>query len=66
MKTQKHNEGELKELKVNIEKEVVDVFQRMAKNTGITIDELVVVALKRFRSSHADYEGVTPRMDHHS
>ncbi len=56
MKSQKHNQGELKELKVKIEKEVVEAFQKMSENTKITIDDLVVVALKRFRSAHSDYE----------
>jgi hypothetical protein len=55
MKSQKHNQGELKEIKVKIEKDVVEDFEKMAKNTNFTIDELVVIALKRFRSSHADY-----------
>lgn len=63
MKSQKHNQGDLKELNVKIEKEVVESFEKMARVTGLTIDELVVVALKRFRSSHADYEGKTPVLD---
>lgn len=63
MKSQKHNEGELRELKVNIEKNIVETFEKMSKVTGLSIDELVVVALKRFRSSHADYEGKTPILD---
>lgn len=60
MKSQVHNEGELAELKVKIEKNVVDAFERMAQNSGLPIDDLVVIALKRFRSSHADYEGKSP------
>lgn len=55
MKTQKHNEGELAELSVEIEKKVVEDFYLMAQNSGLPLEELVVVALKRFRSSHADY-----------
>ncbi len=55
MKSQKHNQGELKEIKVKIEKDVVEDFEKMVKNTNFTLDELVVIALKRFRSSHADY-----------
>lgn len=55
MKTQKHNEGELAELTVKIEKQVVEDFNLMAENSGLPLEELVVVALKRFRSSHADY-----------
>ena len=61
MKSQVHNEGELKELKVNVEKEVVEAIERMSKNTGYSVDELVVIALKRFRASHADYEGTVIR-----
>lgn len=57
MKSQKQNQGELKELKVNVEKEVVDAFLKMEKNTKIALADLVVIALKRFRSSHSDYEG---------
>ncbi len=55
MKTQKHNQGELRELKINIEKEVVEALEIMSKNSNLSIDDLVVIAVKRFRSSHADY-----------
>lgn len=55
MKSQKHNEGELKELKVNIEKKMVEDLDLMSKNTGMPVADLVVIALKRFRSSHFDY-----------
>lgn len=55
MKTQKHNEGELKELTVKVEKKVAEDFEKMSENSGLSIDELVTIALKRFRSSHADY-----------
>ena len=57
MKSQKHNSGELKELTVRIERNVVDSLLKMSKGSGISIDDLVVIALKRFRSSHSDYEG---------
>ena len=60
MKSQVHNEGELKELKVEIEKDVVESFEHMAKKSGIKIEDLVVIALKRFRASHGDYMGKTP------
>ncbi|MFZ4712852.1 MAG: hypothetical protein ACOYL6_04020 [Bacteriovoracaceae bacterium] len=56
MKSQKHNQGELKELKVKIESDVVEAFAKMSENTKISVDELVVIALKRFRSAHSDYE----------
>lgn len=55
MKSQKHNQGELKEITVKIEKKIAEDFELMANNTNIPIDDLVVIAMKRFRSSHADY-----------
>ena len=45
--------------KVEIEKEVVDAFEKMSKNTKMEVAELVVIALKRFRAAHSDYERVT-------
>lgn len=60
MKSQKHNQGELKELTVKIEKKVVEDLELMMKNTNIPLNDLVVVALKRFRSSHTDYLKQTP------
>ena len=60
MKSQKHNQGELKELKVQIEKEVVEAVEIMSKNSGLSPADLVVIALKRFRSSHLDYLRATP------
>jgi uncharacterized protein YdbL (DUF1318 family) len=60
MKSQIHNEGELKELKVEIEKDVVESFELMSKKSGIPLEDLVVIALKRFRASHGDYMGKTP------
>lgn len=60
MKSQKHNEGKLKDLTVKIEEDVVDAIVAMSQNSGISVDELVVIALKRFRARHADYEGTTP------
>lgn len=56
MKTQVQNQGELKELNVKIEKGVVESFERMTKASGLTIDDLVVIALKRYRSSHSDWD----------
>lgn len=58
MKTQKHNEGQLKELKVEIEAQLIDDLETMTKNSGLTLEELVAIAIKRFRSSHADYMGL--------
>jgi hypothetical protein len=63
MKTQKHNQGELAELKVKIEKEVVESLTVMASNSHLTVEEIVVIALKRFRSSHADYMGSMKKID---
>ena len=56
MKSQVQNQGELKELNVKIEKEVVESFERMTKAAGLTIDDLVVIAMKRYRSSHSDWD----------
>ncbi len=56
MKTQLQNQGELKEMKVKIEKEVVESFERMTKASGLSLDDLVVIALKRYRSSHSDWD----------
>ena len=56
MKTQTHNQGELKELNVKIEKAVLESFERMSKNSGQTIADLVVIAMKRFHASHSDLD----------
>lgn len=63
MKTQKHNQGELKEVKVKIEKEVAESLDIMSKNSKLTIDEIVVIAIKRFRSAHMDYLGKNVETD---
>ena len=63
MKDKKHNAGELTDLHVKIEKELADSLQVMSKNSKYTIDEIVVIALKRFRSSHSDYLGKNPELD---
>jgi len=60
MKTQKHNQGELKDITVSIEKKVVEDLELMAQNSGMKVDEIVVIALKRFRSSHNDYMKTVP------
>ena len=60
MKSRKHNQGELKEIKVTIEKEVAEDFEKMVKNTNIKLDDLVLIAMKRFRSSHTDYLKLVP------
>jgi hypothetical protein len=63
MKGQVHNQGELKELNVKIEKTVVEALELMSANTAYSLDELVVIALKRFRASHSDYERKTMQLD---
>lgn len=63
MKSQQHNQGELKELRVKIEKEVVDSLTVMSENSQMSVEEIVVVALKRFRASHNDYMGKKPTLD---
>ncbi len=60
MKSQKQNVGELKEITVKIEKKVAEDLELMVKNTNIPMADLVVIALKRFRSSHTDYLKQTP------
>jgi hypothetical protein len=63
MKSQRHNEGELSELKVEIEKEIVESLRIMAGNSGMSEAEIVVIALKRFRAHHADYMDVAPTLE---
>jgi len=63
MKTQKHNQGNLKELTVNIEEGVVESILQMANSSSMSIDDIVVIALKRFRASHAELEGKAPKLD---
>jgi hypothetical protein len=63
MKSQKQNQGELKEVTVKIEKEVVEDFEQMVKNTNIPLADLIVTAMKRFRSSHGDYLKQVPKTE---
>ncbi len=58
MKTQKQNQGELAELKIQIEAQLVKDLKTMSDNSDIPVEDLVAVAIKRFRSSHADYMGI--------
>lgn len=55
MKSQKHNEGVLVDLNVQIEEGLYKDLETMVENSDLTKDEIIVIALKRFRSSHADY-----------
>lgn len=57
MKDQKHNQGELKEVKVKIEKKLAEDLEVMAKNSKISADDIICIALKRFKNSHGDYMG---------
>jgi hypothetical protein len=63
MKTQEHNKGPLAELKVMIEQDLVEAVAIMAKNSGMKPEDIVAIALKRFRHGHADYMGQTPKID---
>jgi hypothetical protein len=54
MKDQVYNKGELKELKAMIDKNVAESAVRMAANQGIPLEDLIVIALQRYRSSHLD------------
>lgn len=54
MRSQVHNEGQLSELKVEIEKQVVADYAIMVENSDYSLNDLVVIALKRFRASHCD------------
>jgi len=56
MKSQTHNQGELKELNIKVEKDVVESFERMMKASGLPLADLVVIAMKRYRSSHSDWD----------
>ncbi|MGE3608801.1 MAG: hypothetical protein AB7I27_04360 [Bacteriovoracaceae bacterium] len=60
MKSQKHNQGELKEVTIKIEKQVAEDFEKMVKNTNIPMSDLIVIAMKRFRASHHDYLKAVP------
>jgi hypothetical protein len=63
MKTQEHNKGELAELRVEIEKDVIEAFKVMSEKTEMPLADLVVIALKRFKSSHNDYMGRNPKLE---
>ena len=63
MKSQKHNQGELAELTIKIEKDVADSLETMSKNSGLSVNDLITIAVKRFRSSHSDYMGNSPDVE---
>lgn len=61
MKNQPQNKTELKELNVKVERDVVEAFERMSQHTGTPIADLVVIAMKRFRTSHSDWDMNPPK-----
>mgnify|MGYP001175709777 FL=1 len=63
MKNQVHNQGSLEEITVKIESAVVESLKQMANNSNMTIDDIVVIALKRYRASHAELLGKAPQCD---
>jgi len=62
MKDQKYNDGELVELKLNIDKQTVDNLNIMSQTSGLSPADIIVIALKRYESSHADYMKVVPTL----
>jgi len=58
MRTQTHNDGELAELKVNIEAQLIKDLETMVINSEMPVEDIVAIAIKRFRNSHGDYMGV--------
>ena len=62
MKSQKYNDGELKELTVNIDKGVAETVISMAKVKGSDVDDIIVIALKRYIAGHAELEGKVPKL----
>lgn len=57
MKGQKHNEGNLTEVSIKIEEQLAKDLATMSENSGLDESEIVAIALKRFKASHADYMG---------
>ena len=60
IKGQIHNQGELSSLELKIESNVVKKIEEMAKNTDYSVDDIAVIALKRFISSHCDFLNKAP------
>ncbi len=61
MKNQPQNKTDLKEMTVKLEKDVVEAFERMSKQTGTPLADLVVIAMKRFRVAHSDWDKNPPK-----
>ena len=47
-------------MELNIESQVVQKIEEMANNTDYSIDDIAVIALKRFISSHCDFLNKAP------
>jgi len=45
-----------------LESELVEALQKMSEKTKMSQADIVAIALKRFRASHADYEDKEPRI----
>lgn len=58
MTTDEKQNVEVVDLSVKIEAQIISDVNLMAKNSGKSVEEIVTVALKRFRSAHADYMGI--------
>lgn len=58
MKGQTHNQGELEEITIELEKDLVKDINTMSENSGLSKADIIAIAVKRFRSSHADYMGI--------
>ncbi len=58
MKTEEKENVEVADLNVKIDIKIIEDVNLMSKNSGLSVEEIVTTALKRFRSSHADYMGI--------
>ena len=58
MMPEQQGNSEISELKVRVEKQLITDLEVMAHNSWMSVDELVSIAVKKFRSSHADYMGI--------
>jgi hypothetical protein len=58
MKTDVKEVVEVADLRVKIDAKVLEDVNLMSKNSGLSVEEIITTALKRFRSSHADYMGI--------
>ncbi len=63
MKDQVYNDGELADLNLKIDKQIVENLDIMSKTSGLSPADIVVIALKRYESCHADYMRVAPTLE---